>query len=89
MLAAFHRDLVSAPLFARRPLFLRKPESHVNEQVQRQKNLREHAAGIAATCGFSLHQRVHLDQNGLSLVWTSAETSIARHGGGNGLAFSL
>ena len=75
MLAAFHRHLVTAPFNTFRH------RGHNMHSVEVQKNLRENAAAIAATSGFPLHQRIHLDEHGLALVWTAADTQAARHGG--------
>jgi hypothetical protein len=75
MLAAFSRDLISAPFNSRRPLFSKQA---CVGKIEVQKCLREHAAGIAATSNLSLQQRIHLDQSGLGLVWTSAQALTAR-----------
>ena len=73
MLAAFATS--SAPFHTFRH------RSHGMHSTEVQKNLRENAAGIAATSGFPLQQRIHLDEHGLALVWTAADTQAARQGG--------
>ena len=76
MIAAFHRDLISAPFNTRRPLFLQKAtQAH---SIEGQKTLREAAALVAGSSGFPMQQKVHLDENGLSLVWTAGHAQIAR-----------
>lgn len=79
MIAAFHRDLVSAPnaFNTRRPLFLQKA-TQAHGKVQGQKCLREAAALVAGSSGFPMQQKIHLDDNGLSLVWTAGHAVTAR-----------
>ena len=42
-----------------------------------QKNLRENAAAICASSGCKLPVRNHLDDHGLSLLYTDSNTSVA------------
>ncbi|CAK0772895.1 hypothetical protein CVIRNUC_004010 [Coccomyxa viridis] len=82
MLAAFHRKLVSAP-------FLGVPTHHTLKRFERinegptmiQKNLRENAAAICASSGCKLPIRNHLDDHGLSLLYTDSDTSVAGRSG--------
>ena len=82
MLAAFHRKLVSAP-------FLGVPTHHTLKRFERinegptmiQKNLRENAAAICASSGCKLPVRNHLDDHGLSLLYTDNNTSVAGRSG--------
>lgn len=79
MLAAFHRDLIAAPFLGDRPLV--QQTSDYITRVILQKNLREHAAGIAAASGFSLRQKLHLDDHGLAIAWTGDHAHISRLAG--------
>ena len=77
MLAAFHRNLVSAPFLGVKPVVLPRLVRADESATIIQKNLRENAAAIAASTDCKLPQRHHLDDHGLSLLYTDERTSVA------------